>query len=101
MVDDLIAFVTARLDEREHFAKVARLAQKHRDQMLREVGALRAIIAACAETLQGEESHDYLTEGGTGEEYDLARFTLRQLAAVWSDHPDCRPERGPVTATAS
>ena len=64
-------------------------------RVLREVEAKRRIIAACAETLQGEESHDYVTDGGSGEEYELARFTLRQLAAAWSDHPDCRPEWRP------
>lgn len=68
---------------------VEHIARHDPARVLREVEAKRAILAACAETLQGEDSHDYVTEGGTGEEYELAHFVLRQLAAVY------RPEREP------
>ena len=110
-MDDLIAFLKARLEEDEagkreiHEARVCsgcsdgwdagfdpdRCDCGHPARVLREVKALRAILAACDETLQGEDSHDYLTDGGSGEEYELARFVIRQLAAVWSDHPEWKP----------
>ena len=41
---DPIARLKAGLDADEHFATVARLPQKHRDQMLREVAAHREIL---------------------------------------------------------
>jgi hypothetical protein len=63
--------------------------------VLRSVKADRAILAACLETLQSEDSHDYLTEGGSGEEYDLARFIVRQRASVYSTHPDYQEKRKP------
>src|SRR6478735_11072312 len=98
-VDDLIAFLNARLDEDEAAAKDVRYiwptgfeVTLNPARILREVEAKRVILGACVETLQGEDSHDYLTDGGSGEEYELARFVIRQLAAVWSDHPDYRQE---------
>lgn len=146
-MDDLIAFVTARLDEDETEAKAAAavagpdwhhklfldldgaattmivsaagspLADTlHRDdeemapfiarhdpgRVLREVGAKRAVIAIhdpsrhpddpssvrwCPVCITGR--HGYPEEWGD-DPYPC--LTLRQLAAVWSDHPDYRQE---------
>jgi hypothetical protein len=79
-VDDLIAFLAARLDEDEHFAKIARLAQKHREQMLREVAFKRAILAQWEHSPAGSP---------------VLTNVLYQLTAVYSDHPDYRPEWKP------
>ena len=46
MTDDPVARLKSGLGADEHFATVARLPQKHRDQMLREVAAKREILAA-------------------------------------------------------
>jgi hypothetical protein len=85
--DALIAFLNARLDEREHFAKIARLAQKHREQMLREVEVMRTIADDMARTVKGE----FIDEG----ECVVAAGVLRDLATIWSDHPEYRPEWKP------
>ncbi len=102
-MDDLIAFIAARLDEREHFAKTARLAQKHREQMLREAGAMRAILdehgpgyPVTFPKPSGQPACGVCHAGGWDWEPEQWPCpTVRHLAAVWSDHPDCRPEWKP------
>jgi Family of unknown function (DUF6221) len=89
---DLTAFVTARLDEREHFAKIVRLAQKHRDQMLREVEADRRLIAAWKETLAVPAAGEQADQAGWRLALELA---LKLRASVWSDHPGYRQEWKP------
>lgn len=88
-MDDVVAFVTARLDEREHFAKTARLAQKHREQMLREVEAMRAVVSRCAARMNEMDVHP---NGLVSPRALLARQVLMGLTAIWGDHPDCDPE---------
>ena len=44
MTDDPVARLKSGLGADEHFATVARLPQKHRDRMLREVAAKREIL---------------------------------------------------------
>jgi hypothetical protein len=88
-VDDLIAFVTARLDEREHFAKIARLAQKHREQMLREVEAGRLLLRQFE--LRGNSVRATVKPPTGGVWDDL----LRILALPYADHPGYRPEWTP------
>jgi len=61
-------------------------------RQLREVQAKRAIIESCAETLAHEDAHDYQLNGGTGEEYNLARYVLMQLGMPYRDHPDWRED---------
>jgi len=59
---------------------------------LAEVAAKRAIIESCAETLAHEDAHDYQLDGGTGEEYGLARYVLMQLGMSYRDHPNWRED---------
>lgn len=110
-MDDLIAFVTARLDEREHFAKIARLAQKHREQMLREAEAMRAILAGHMPAEDDpvlvaaftERFGPYrpkcrtcaVTSGASLFPRDWPCPTARHLAGIWNDHPEYRPEWKP------
>ena len=101
-MDDLIAFVTARLDEDEATAGAAR--------KLREVAFKRAILAMhtpvpfwgnnppprsqqTAENAVAWYCDCQCPDGVIEGEYpcDTARLT----AAVWSDHPDCRQEWKP------
>ena len=80
-MDEWVAFLNARLDEKEHFAKAAhRLAQKHRQQMLREVEADRALLALKPWDLETEELMDTV---------------LRIRLTVYSDHPGYRDEWKP------
>lgn len=120
MTDDLAAFVAVRLDELELAAKIASvedawgqlrqsiprepgpLNRCHRlmeegspARALREVAAKRAILARYERGVSGE-----LPEWKAGRELIEAGLAillgvLRDLAAVWSDHPDYRQEWAP------
>ena len=106
-MDDLTAFLNARLDEDEAAAKAAAdetaagwftgtvplasaafIARHDPARVLREVEAKRAILARYAEPLEGR---------GLGEQLQLSQekqglyFAVLALAAVWSDHPDYWP----------
>jgi hypothetical protein len=106
--DDLVAFITARLDEDERCARGAErnsvgaewtavdlqsgydarmdehIARHDPARVLREVAAKRRILAAAA------EYSPELEHGDNGEwAFDLV---VRELAAAWSDHPDYRAE---------
>lgn len=90
-MDDLIAFLNARLDEDEAEAKAAanalnrhiecdpdnaaHIARHDPARVLREVAAKRAIV----------ERYAKAPDWAGGED-------VRLLAAVWSDHPDYRQE---------
>ena len=76
----MAAFWNARIDEKEHFATAARLPQKHREQILREVAADRALLAL--------KSWDLET-------WELLDTVMRIRVTVWSDHPDYRQEWKP------
>ena len=85
-MSDLVAFLTARLDEDEG---VARWEARRDDQSLptralADVEAKRAIVAFAATLLEGEDSQPW-----AGEE------VLVRLATAYKDHPDYRPEWKP------
>jgi hypothetical protein len=107
MGDDLAAFVTARLDEDEAIAKAAldnalgiegelaqqagpcvgetgyaHIARHDPARVLRQVEAVRALLAAYQPSGQGVA---YTLEAGL-------EFALGHLAAAWSDHPEYRAE---------
>jgi hypothetical protein len=88
-VDEMIAFLRARLDEDESLARASTANPVTRfgpDRMLREVAAKREIIALhSAEEGQHPDfcGHDLR---------ELPCLTLRFLAAVYSDRPGYKPE---------
>jgi hypothetical protein len=95
MTNDLAAFVAARLDEKER-----RPVDTPGDEVaLCEVKAMRSILDLYAQTLA-------ITQAGPGAicgrdymdaQRELAplRAAAEALAAIWSDHPDYRPEWKP------
>jgi hypothetical protein len=96
-VDDLIAFVTARLADDERPVVTAR--------MRREIAAKRAILAEHEPRRVGqsliwcERCHRPIRDAREDEDqcgpFDWPCPTLRALTAVWSGHPDYRPEWKP------
>ena len=94
-MDDLIAFLAARLDEREHFAKIGRLAQKHRERLLREVEADRALLANFAEICQLDDDDTPQERAVRMAVSEVMRMLILDRARVYSDHPDYRPEWKP------
>lgn len=92
VMDDLVEFLYARLDEREHFAKVARLASKHREQEFREIAAVRNIVRRCAVRM---DEMDVYPNGLVSPRALLARQTLMDLGSIWNGHPDYQPEWKP------
>ena len=98
VANDLVAFLRARLDEDERWAQDSASplysdgepgTPGHSARALREVAAKRAILGLHARAVicQGDWHED-------GQE-QLAEDVLRQLATVYSDHPDYRPEWAP------
>jgi hypothetical protein len=103
-MDDLIAFLNARLDEDEAAAKAwlpfgnptaeqcEHFARHDPARVLRDVGAKRRIVAwhesECTCTWCDEEGDDLPGPDVTG--YGCP--TLLMIAAIWSDHPDYRQE---------
>jgi len=105
-VNDLVAFLNARLDEDE---EQARRVQAVLDdgwnyfdetptelidpaRALREVEVKRAIVRRCAIRMNEMDQHP---NGLVSPRALLARQVLMDLAAVWSDHPDYRAEWKP------
>ena len=97
-VDDLTVFLRARLDEDEARHKDAymdgRLVE-YSARVLREVEAKRAIVRRYERGAGGE-----LPEWQAGRELIVAGLAillgvLRDLAAVYSDHPDYRQKWKP------
>lgn len=106
-MSDLVAFVTARLDERAALARAAdgptwdfeaELADAaHIDandpaHVLREVAAMRAIVAAYEH--KAESMARYPNAGNASGLMSLDGV-LKHLAAIWDGHPDYRPEWAP------
>ena len=120
-MDDLVAFLRARLDEDEAAAKTgsqpewksdgpylgwvtggiaaqfkwstdaAHAARHDPARVLREVAAKRAILAEYLR-LAGIEPDDYPEDPAA---VAASERDVRILAAVWSDHPDYRREWAP------
>ena len=110
-MDDLTAFLRARLDEDEAAAKNERvlfgpfpetikewkgwLVIKKQEQVLAEVAAKRAILDLASDAtgyhmqVEQEFAVEPLDKPYVGE------LILRRLAAVYSGHPDYRPEWKP------
>jgi hypothetical protein len=111
-MDDLIAFLTARLDE---VAAAANEIHRPRDcgsvdrdgefdpdpiwcscdypaRVLRDVEAKRAIVRRCAARMN---EMDVYPNGLVSPRALLARQVLMDAATVWDDHPDYRPEWKP------
>jgi hypothetical protein len=92
---DLVAFLRARLDEDE--AWVSQWSERGgshwqwmETRLLREVEAKRAILARYEQVAATwrDELHGGATAGTMG-------FVILRIAAVYSDHPDYRPEWKP------
>src|SRR5690348_3635216 len=105
-MDDLTAFLNARLDEDEQRAKGSPAEGRVWPRALREVEAERAILA---EHLPREydrygrtgtycrtcvTDHEAYMDDDAPDPWPCA--TVRHLAAVWSDHADYRPEWAPL-----
>jgi Family of unknown function (DUF6221) len=98
-MDDLVAFVTARLDEDErelvkdppHGLGYANLPAR----MRREVEGKRIILARYADTLARMEDDDYPAGVARDQAREYEDFVLPCLAAAWSDHPDYDPDWAP------
>lgn len=82
MSDERITFLRARLDEGERFARTIRIAALHRENMLREIKAKRAIVDACEHAL---ELIFY------GHRADFARGVPGMLCGIWAAHRDYKP----------
>jgi hypothetical protein len=72
--------------------QAAHIARHDPARVLAEVAAKRAIVDGCEETLAREDSWDPMTEGGSGEEFELARFVIRQQAQPYAGRPGWREE---------
>jgi hypothetical protein len=88
MMDDLIAFIMARLDEDERYLK-SNKRHLWTERPLREVEAKRAILQRCAARMN---EPDQYPNGLVSPRAVLARQNLSDLATVWSDHSDYRAE---------
>lgn len=101
-MNDLIAFLNARLDEDEAAARAAaehpwtrfgaqtaaqvdHIARHDPARVLREVEARRAIIRRCAVRMNEMDVHP---NGLVSPRAVLARQALIDLAVIWNDHPD-------------
>jgi hypothetical protein len=111
MIDDLAAFIAARLDEDaefiDDFTQPAAMQERRANRqpmhvggfsdqrMLREVEAKRAILADCVRMIGPQRKLGRYTAPGAP--YDapaanLAFRTLRSLASAYDTHPDHRQE---------
>lgn len=87
-MDDLIAFLRARLDEDREWAHDTECArQEDPARVLRDVEAKRAIVDLC----EGADELDMSSPYDQGPW--MAEQILRRLASAWSDHPDYDAER--------
>lgn len=105
-MDDLIAFLKARLDEEESAAKAwstpfsnptaadreNRAAQADPDRVLREAEAKRAILAEY-ERIAGSVKR--YPNNATITALGVAETMVRAAGTVYSDHPDYRSEWKP------
>ena len=67
------------------------IARHDPDRVLREVEAKRAILDQLATDL----SYHPPVPPGHQRAWAIASLTVEKMAAVYSDHPDCRPEWAP------
>jgi len=126
-MDDLTAFITARLDEDKaaladddndqhgevRFADMDQRTHRYmwrfadHDRVRREVAAKRAIVAEHRDTWNDyadgdgieRTSHECRTCEPSGSPDDWPCPTIKAVAAVWSDHPDYKAEWSPETRT--
>jgi hypothetical protein len=102
-VSDLIAFLNARTDQKDHFVRIARLDVATRTRKLREIEAMRRLIE-----IHRPEWEDYVDgDGIERSSYQCAECeppgtpdnypcrTLRTIAIIYCDHPDYRQEWAP------
>jgi hypothetical protein len=91
-MDDLIAFINARLDEDE--AAVKRYGLGERSQ--RSVNSKRAIVAMYEhETEPAENEPEWEVQQLIDARIEVLLNVLAEIAAVWSDHPDYRADGAP------
>jgi hypothetical protein len=116
VIDDLIAFARARLDEDEAVAKAAHLragdhwndgedilfpevlaviARHDPARTLREVEAGRRILARYEDCLVRMEDPGYPHAVARDQAREYEDFVLPNLIASWSDHPGYRQEWAP------
>jgi hypothetical protein len=121
MTDDLLVWLREQLDEDERVAREApsvldggewpfwidvddqehaTATARYRDhfapaRVLLDIAAKRRIVDGCEETLPAEDAWDAVLDGGSGEEFVLARFTLRMLALPYACRPGYRQEWAP------
>lgn len=102
VIEDLAAFLNARLDEDERYLK----SNQHHlwtQRPLREVAFKRAILEWHYRGLPPVDAPEGLEicggEGGDGDTWQMATPwpcpQIRALAAIWSDHPGYRQEWAP------
>lgn len=114
-MDDLTAFLNARLDEDEAAANEVHLPRtcgsvdrdgdfdpdpvwcgcKYPSRVLREVAAKRAILYRYEDCLDRMEHPDYPQSVARDQAREYEDFILPNLATAWSDHPDYRQEWAP------
>lgn len=97
---ELLAFLNARLDEDERHLK-SNAHHLWTKRPLREVAAKRAVIAMHDELWRLYRTFEQAGEPGPislGRAQGLWR-AVRLVGAVYSDHPDYRPEWKPVALT--
>jgi hypothetical protein len=115
-MDDLIAFVAARLNEDEAAAKAwlplgnpttmqrEHIARHDPGRVLREVAAMRAIVDGCEEAaLHPYDLPEGVTDGRDDSERSRDEAVLEAmeavagaLATIWDTHPGYRPEWRPL-----
>jgi hypothetical protein len=98
-MSDLVAFLTARLDEKEQGAgdQAFALAGHYHDpaRVLREVKAGRMILARYEDCLARQEDDDYPAGTARDQAREYEDFVLPNLATIDSTHPGYDPEWDP------
>jgi hypothetical protein len=95
--DPLCVAATGPADDPQSMLDASFIARHDPARTLRAVGALRSVVEECKDTM--EWSKQLRREGRPDDAY--ARHVgsllgvLRGFAAVWSEHPDFRPEWSP------
>ena len=83
----------AWIDDGDAMAVATHMASHDPRRILREVEAERAIVTRCTAVLTSfDDRENGLWPDVSRRERSHARSTLRDLAAVYSDHADCQPE---------
>ncbi len=115
MIDGIVEFVQARLDDQERIAHAAAEAFLHGDRVgidpyamhpsvrmhvyswtparvLREIQAKRRILTEVVAQIDGMDQQIISEWGSSQGEPDESHLLLRLLAAPYDSHPDYRPE---------